>query len=90
MKITYSDGSFMLAWDRVRAWYYADGSLKDAEYRRHNGRTATVASNHRNVRSYLMRQGINELKNPNHKRHVADAKEASERVVKDFSELNRT
>lgn len=60
MRIDYSDGSFMLSWDKYRAWYSADGRLKDAEYkRRHKGYPAAVAvsTEHTKVRAWLEKQG---------------------------------
>lgn len=63
MRIDYSDGSFMLAWDKCRAWYFPDGALKDCEYKRwYKGMpvTAAVAARHVKVREYLASQGKSE------------------------------
>lgn len=66
MKITYSDGSFMLSWERVRAWYNADGTLKDCEYKLPSVRA--ISQKHVHVRAYLARQGKLEVSNPLHAR----------------------
>lgn len=63
MRIDYSDNSFMLSWDRIRAWYRPDGSLSDCEYKRWRGKltTSAVSSKHVKVIAYLERQGIIEI-----------------------------
>lgn len=53
--IIFPNGSFMLSWDKVRAWYNPDGSLSDCEYKRGNG--VAVAARHRKVREWLALQG---------------------------------
>lgn len=65
MKINYSDGSFMLSWDKVRAWYNADGTMKDCEYKRtFRGypSAAAVPTNHHNMRAWLKKQGEMEVR----------------------------
>lgn len=63
MRIDFSDGSFMLSWQRCRAWYSADGTLKDAEYKtRRNGYPVARAVAERDVktRAWLAKQGKQE------------------------------
>lgn len=63
MRIDYPDGSFMLAWEKCRAWYDAAGKLKDAEYKRtYRGYPSAVAvsEKHTKVRAWLAKQGANE------------------------------
>ncbi len=63
MRVDFPDGSFMLSWDRCRAWYEPDGTLKDAEYkRRYRGFpvAVAVADAHVNVRAWLQRAGFRE------------------------------
>lgn len=64
MRIDFPDGSFMLSWQKVRAWYNPDGSLKDCEYKRmYKGYpTATaVSEKHVKVRAWLEKQGNREI-----------------------------
>lgn len=63
MRIDYSDNSFMLAWAHCRAWFTADGTLKDAEYKRkYRGHPAAVAVSpkHVHVLAWLRKQGAQE------------------------------
>ena len=60
MRIDYSDGSFMLAWEFCRAWYTPDGVLKDAEYKRKGNTTRAVSLKHTKVRAWLEAQGKQE------------------------------
>lgn len=63
MRIDYPDGSFMLSWQKCRAWFAADGSLKDAEYKRtYRGHPSAVAVSpkHVKVRAWLEKQGKSE------------------------------
>jgi hypothetical protein len=63
MRIDYPDNSFMLAWDHCRAWFRADGTLKDAEYKRkYRGYPTAVAVSpaHVRVRAWLQKQGTQE------------------------------
>lgn len=65
MRIDFQDGSFMLAWERCRAWYHADGTLKDAEYkRRYKGypSACAVSPKHVKVRAWLQEQGAKEAR----------------------------
>ena len=51
MRIDYSDGSFMLSWDKCRAWYTKDGELKDAEYKRkYKGYPTAVAVSNKHTK----------------------------------------
>jgi len=64
MKVNFQDGSFMLAWEKCRAWYHADGTLKDAEYKyTYRGRPAAraIPSNHRRTLDWLKKQGRQEI-----------------------------
>lgn len=64
MRIDYSDGSFMLSWEKVRAWFSPDGSLKDAEYKltgRNYGPTRAVSKRHTKVLAWLAKQGKQEI-----------------------------
>lgn len=76
MKITFVDGSFMLSWDRIRAWYNPDGALKDAEYKWPH---RAVAERHTKVRAWLEKQGREEVRMPY---HAADV----ERAQRDFEQ----
>lgn len=63
-RTAYPDGSFMLAWQKMQAWFNADGTLKDAQYKRmHNGQLVTraVSPKHVHVRAWLDKQGKSEL-----------------------------
>lgn len=60
MRIDYPDNSFMLSWQKCRAWYNPDGSLKDAEYKRSNGRTVSVSAKHIRIIAWLSKQGQTE------------------------------
>jgi hypothetical protein len=63
MRIDYSDGSFMLCWYNVRAWYTAEGELKDCEKKYWcKGYLASraISERHTKVRAWLVKQGENE------------------------------
>ena len=82
MKSVFNDGSFMLAWQKARAWYNADGTLKDCEYKRwRNGRLIEQAIPARDihVRAWLSRQGTREVSASAHAAEV-------ERARRDFNE----
>lgn len=60
MKTEFPDGSFMLSWDRCRAWYDKEGKLKDAEYKRkYRGYPTAVSVSpcHIHVLEWLEMQG---------------------------------
>lgn len=57
MKVTYHDGAFSLSWTKCRAWYNADGTLADAEYKLRSGATRAVSAKHTHVRAWLEKQG---------------------------------
>lgn len=64
MRIDYSDGSFMLSWQKCRAWFSPDGSLKDAEYKTtYKGYPAAraVSKKHVKVLAWLEQQGKQEI-----------------------------
>lgn len=53
----------MLSWDKCRAWFAPDGTLRDAEYKRkYRGHPAAVAVSpkHVRVREWLNKQGAQE------------------------------
>lgn len=63
MRVDYPDQSFMLSWEKCRAWYNPDGTLKDAEYKRtYKGFPAAVAVSvkHTKVLGWLEEQGKRE------------------------------
>lgn len=64
MRTDFPDGSFMLSWEKCRAWFEADGTLKDAEYkyRRRGFITARAVSvKDVRVRAWLAKQGKQEV-----------------------------
>ena len=64
MRVDFPDGSFMLSWEKCRAWYNPDGTLKDAEYKRtYKGFPAAraVSEKHTKVRAWLEKQGKHEV-----------------------------
>lgn len=63
MRIDYPNNSFMLAWQKCRAWYNPDGTLKDAEYKTtYKGFPAarSVSAKHTKVLAWLEKQGKQE------------------------------
>lgn len=65
MREDYPDGSFRLSWQYCRAVFFADGTLKFAEYKRkRHGKViyVVVAQRHTKVREWLQRQGLLEAK----------------------------
>lgn len=63
MRVDFPDGSFMLSWDKCRAWYNSDGSLKDCEYKRKRKGflvAAAIPAKHTKVRAWLCAQGATE------------------------------
>jgi hypothetical protein len=55
--VSFPDGSYALYFDRIRAWFWPDGSVKDAEYVRRNNATVQVAKRHTGVLNRLVRVG---------------------------------
>jgi hypothetical protein len=77
MKSVFKDGSFMLAWQKARAWYNADGTLKDCEYKRSRKGLPTVQAipaRDIHVRAWLTRQGAFEVTTAMHAHDVERAK----------------
>lgn len=63
MRTDFPDGGFMLSWQRFRAWFSADGSLKDCEYKTtYQGFPAVraISKKHVNVLKWLEKQGKQE------------------------------
>lgn len=61
MRTDYPDGSFMLAWQKMYAWYTPIGILSTAVYRRSNGTNVRVSEKHTKVMQWLHKQGENEI-----------------------------
>lgn len=65
MRVDFSDGSFMLSWDTARAWYTADGEMKDCEKKfKYKNRLAAraIPKSHKKVREWLAQQGKTEAR----------------------------
>lgn len=64
MRIDYPDGSFMLSWDSMRAWYSSDGELIDCEKKyTYQGYPAAraVSPKHTHIRAWLIKKGKEEI-----------------------------
>lgn len=78
-KVYFHNGSFALYDPVYRAWYNADGSLKDCERKTtYRGAPAAraVPESHRHVRAQLDARGKREVATPRHAKELADYREA--------------
>lgn len=78
-KVYFPNGGFALYGPVYRAWYNADGSLKDCERKTtYRGAPAAraVPESHRHVRAQLEARGKREVATQRHAKELADYREA--------------
>lgn len=83
-KITYTTGEFMLAWENVRAWFTAQGELKEAEFKRWDNGTVKcypVQARHTRIRTWLEERGKGEAATSRHVRDVMKANMQKDVVI---------